>query len=331
MNGRRARTRAAAALAMAAAAVTLTGCVTFPAPDSPAPVAAAMMPTPPGAETNVAVESPPNSESCDATASLRPRGEHPEPMKMPPGSTMEAIERRGRLIVGLDIGSNLFSFRDPISGDIKGFDVDVAGEIARDIFGDPNRIEYRVLSSDERTEALRNEEVDVVVKTMSITCDRLRDASFSSPYYVASQKILAQRNSGISGPEQLAGKRVCAARGTTSLGRMQQIQPRAKMVTTTTWADCLVMLQQGQVDAVTTDDAILAGLASQDPWVEVVGPGLGEEYYGVGIPRGHDDMVRFVNGTLERLRASGRWQEMYNQWLSILGPGDGPPQPDYRD
>lgn len=311
--------------------VMLSGCVDFPAPPSPGPSATAEVPEPLGSEFDVAKEAPPNSSSCDATQSLRPAAQQPEPARMPPGSTMDAIFRRGRLIVGTDIGSNLFSFRDPITGDIQGFDVDLAHEISRAIFNDPNRIEFRVLSSSERINALRNQEVDVVIKTMSITCDRLRDISFSAPYYVASQRILALRGSGITGPEQLANKRVCAARGTTSIGRMQQIQPRAKMVTTTTWADCLVMLQQAQVDAVSTDDAILAGLATQDPWAQVVGPSLGQENYGVGMPVGHDDMVRFVNGTLAELRASGRWQDMYDQWLSILGPGYGAPQPTYRD
>lgn len=311
--------------------VVLAGCVDFPAPESPGPSATAQTPEPLGAQFDAAQEAPPNSSSCDATQSLRPAAEQPRPAQMPPGSTMDAIFRRGRLIVGTDVGSNLFSFRDPITGDIQGFDVDLAHEISRAIFNDPNRIEFRVLSSGERIDALRNKEVDVVIKTMSITCDRLRDISFSVPYYIASQRILSLRGSGITGPAQLADKRVCAARGTTSIGRMQQIEPRAKMVTTTTWADCLVMLQQSQVDAVTTDDAILAGLATQDPWAQLVGPSLGQENYGVGMPVGHDDMVRFVNGTLAAMRASGRWQEMYDKWLSILGPGYGPPQPTYRD
>lgn len=246
---------------------------------------------------------------------------------------MGEIVAHGRLIVGLDIGSNLFSFRDPMSGDIKGFDVDLAREITRAIFNDPGRVEFRVLSSAERIEALKTGAVDVVVKTMSITCERLREVSFSSPYYVASQRILALKESGITGPEKLAGKRVCSARGATSIGRIQSIQPRAHLISTTTWADCLVLLQQGQVDAVTTDDAILAGLAAQDPWVQVVGPSLGEEYYGVGIPHGKDDLVRFVNGVLERIRADGTWWRMYNQWLTVLGDsgGYGPPLVTYRD
>ena len=289
------------------------------------------MPTPPGAETDVAAERPPNLAECNATSTLRPDTPAPEPGQMPPRTTMASIFQRGRLIVGLDIGSNPFSFRDPITGDIQGFDVDIARAIAAAIFGDPNRIEYRVLSSAERISALQNNTVDAVVKTMSITCDRLNDVSFSAPYYVASQKILVNRNSGITNIGGLVDKRVCSARGTTSIGRMQAVAPRAKMVSTTTWADCLVMLQQGQVDAVSTDDAILAGLAAQDPWAEVVGPSLGEEYYGVGLPRGQDDMVRFVNGVLQSLAADGRWQQIYNRWLSILGPSYGPPQPLYRD
>ncbi|GAB03455.1 putative ABC transporter substrate binding protein, partial [Gordonia amarae NBRC 15530] len=269
------------------------------------------------------------STDCDALVSLRP-GTMPTPRKMPARSTMADIFARGRLIVGLDIGSNLFSFRDTITGDIKGFDVDVAQAIARAIFNDPDQIEFRVLTSGERIAALQAGYVDVVVKTMSITCDRRQDVAFSAPYYVANQRILAQRNAGISDTDDLAGKRVCAARGVTSIGRLQSIVPTAKITTTSTWADCLVMLQQGQVDAVSTDDAILAGLAEQDPWVSVIGPSLGEENYAVGIAKGHDDLVRFVNGVLENLRDSGQWQQMYNRWLSILGPGY-PPVPRYED
>lgn len=313
----------------AVVAVTASACADFPAPNSPPPSATALVPTPAGASFDVAREPAPNSETCDATTSLRP-GEMPEPGQMPNRTTMADILWRGRLIVGLDTGSNLFSFRDPVTGDIQGFDVDLARAIAQAIFDDPSHIEYRVLSSGERVDALKNRTVDVVVKTMSVTCDRLHDVAFSSPYYVASQRILALRGSGITDAADLADKRVCAARGVTSIGRLQSIAPRVKMVTTSTWADCLVMIQQGQVDAVSTDDTILAGLAEQDPWVQVVGPSLGTEYYAVGIPKGQDDMVRFVNGVLAQVRADGQWQQWYNRWLSILGPGY-PPQPVYRD
>ncbi len=327
------RIRRIMTVAMIAVAVCVlaAGCFTFPAPTANPPTATAITPTPDGVQTDVPHEAPPNSETCDATASLRPEP-MPEPGQMPVRSTMAGIIERGRLIVGLDIGSNLFSFRDPISGDIQGFDVDIAKAIAAAIFGEAGTpIEFRVLSSAERTQALQDNSVDIVVKTMSITCDRLRSVDFSAPYYIAYQRIMTLRSSNITDADGLAGKRVCAARGSTSIGRLQSIAPRARMVTTTTWADCLVMMQQNQADAVSTDDAILAGLAEQDPWVQVTGPSLGEEAYGVGIPKGKEDMVRFVNGVLEQVRTSGQWQQIYNRWLSILGYSNGPPIPRYRD
>lgn len=312
------------------ATTMVAGCVNAEAPESLPPSASAALPQPAGVSLDVPIEPAPATESCDATASLTP-GPLPEPGKMPPGTTMEAIYKRGWLKVGLDIGSNLLSFRDPISGTIEGFDVDVAKELARAIFGDPERIEFRILNSDDRMNALKDSTVDVVVKTMSITCERLRDIAFSTVYYEASQRILTMRSSDINSVADLAGKRVCAARGTTSIARIQQRVPDAIVDTVSTWADCLVMVQQGQVDAVSTDDAILAGMAAQDPYVHVVGQGLGEEPYGIGINKNDEDLVRFTNGVLQKMREDGTWFDIYDRWLSILGPKYYPPQPSYRD
>lgn len=148
------------------------------------------------------------NQDCDLTASLRPF-----PTKAEADAAVADIRARGRLIVGLDIGSNLFSFRDPITGEITGFDVDLAGEIARDIFGAPSHVEYRILSSDERVTALQRGEVDIVVKTMTITCDRRKLVNFSTVYLDANQRILAPRDSSIVKVSDLSGKRVCVAKG----------------------------------------------------------------------------------------------------------------------
>jgi polar amino acid transport system substrate-binding protein len=243
-----------------------------------------------------------------------------------------AIRQRGRLLVGLDIGSNLLSFRDPISGDITGFDVDIAGEVARDIFGTPGSVEYRILSSAERIKALQANEVDIVVKSMSITCERRKQVAFSTVYLLANQRILAPRDSAISQPSDLSGKRVCAAKGTTSLTRLEQITPAPIIVSVVTWADCLVALQQRQVEAVSTDDAILAGLVSQDPYLHLAGPDLYEEPYGIGINLQNTGLVRFVNGTLERIRRDGTWYTLYRKWLTVpLGSTPAPPTPRYSD
>jgi len=166
---------------------------------------------------------------------------------------------------------------------------------------------------------------------MSITCDRLKQIDFSSPYYVAAQRILAVNNSTIKSAQDLARKRACVATGATSAQRLRRIVPTVSLVETATWADCLVLLQQSGVEAVSTDDAILAGLAVQDPWLQIVGPSLGEEYYGIGVRKGRDDLVRFINAVLADLTANGRWRAISNEWLSVLGTQLGLPQPRYRD
>ncbi|MGB6763138.1 glutamate ABC transporter substrate-binding protein, partial [Mycobacterium sp.] len=266
------------------------------------------------------------ADDCNPTASLRPFNNPADA-----DAAVANIRARGRLIVGLDIGSNLFSFRDPITGEIVGFDVDVAGEVARDIFGTPSQVEYRILSSDERITTLQKSEVDIVVKTMTITCERRKQVNFSTVYLDAAQRILASRDSPITKPSDLSGKRVCVAKGTTSLHRIREIAPPPIVVEVVNWADCLVTLQQRQVDAVSTDDSILAGLVSQDPYLHIVGPNMGTQPYGIGVRLDNTGLVRFVNGTLERIRRDGTWNTLYRKWLTVLGPAPAPPSPRYVD
>ena len=268
----------------------------------------------------------PSANDCDPTASLRPFTN-----KVESDLAVARIRARGRLIVGLDIGSNLLSFRDPITGDITGFDVDIAGEVARDIFGTPSKVEYRILASADRITALQTNTVDIVVKTMTVTCERRELVNFSTVYFNGYQRILAPRESDIYQASDLSGKRVCVARGTTSLERVQQITPQPVIVSVVTWADCLVALQQREVDAISTDDAILAGLMAQDPYLHIVGPSMAQNPYAIGTNLDNTPLVRFVNGTLERIRRDGTWNTLYRKWLTVLGPAPVPPVARYVD
>ncbi|MFC0065985.1 glutamate ABC transporter substrate-binding protein [Umezawaea endophytica] len=281
------------------------------------------------------VRAPPSSgaavPACDATASLRPDGALPTPGAMPTGSTMERIAARGRLIAGVDQNTYLMGFRNPGTGAIEGFDVDMAREIAKALFGDPNRIQFKVLTSEQRIPALEQGEVDVVVRTMTINCERAQKVAFSSVYYQAGQRVLASRGSGITGPDSLGGRKVCATKGSSSLANVANIAAKPVVVSVANWTDCLVMLQQGQVDAVSTDDTILAGLAAQDPYTEMVGPQFTQEPYGMGIPKANEDFVRFVNGVLERIRDDGTWSTIHQRWLGVLDRNATPPAAKYRD
>lgn len=297
--------------------------------DAGIPEVAAVMPLPAGAviSTGIPSDLPAKDESCDPLPSLRPDDK-------PPAERVPKILERGRLIVGLDQGSNLFSFRDPGTGELTGFDVELAREIATDIFGDPRQVEFRSLTSANRIKALEDDEVDLVIRSMSITCERRERVTFSVPYFQAYQRVLAVRGSGIENLEDLEGKRVCVASGTTSGAQLWQELDRITVLSVNTWADCLVAIQQDQVDAITTDDAILVGITAQDPYLQIVGPQLNAEPYGVGIAKSTpqnntDGLVRQVNSTLERIRNDGTWNRMYSTWLSGLGSSPGMPQPIY--
>lgn len=288
-------------------------------------------PLPAGARWLTAEEAartvPVQAEDCDATAGLRP-----DPAGIDrDAAEVRAVLERGRLVVGLDPGSNLFSFRDPLTGELVGFDVDLAREIARDLLGDPDRVDFRFLSSAEREQALREGTVDLVVKTMTITCERAREVDFSTVYLRAHQRLLVPQGSPITDLADLAGRRVCIVAGTTSIARIAQRAPETEILSVPSWGDCLVALQQDRVDAVSTDDTILAGMVAQDPNLIIVGPPIAEEPYGVGLPPGSDALTRAVNATVERIRTDGTWTAMYQRWLPMLGPAPAPPEPSYVD
>lgn len=284
----------------------------------------------PAGTVEVTTVPAPGNANCDREASLRP-GPMPTPGAMPAGSTMAAIAERGSLVVGVDQDTNLFGFRDPATGQLEGFDIDVAREIARGIFGDPDRVDLKVVDATQRESVLQSGLVDVVVRTYSITCDRKDKVAFSTTYFTANQKILTTKGSGIDSAATLSNKRVCAVLGTTSLLALFALDPRPTVFGVSTWTDCLVMLQQGQVDAISTDDVVLSGLAAQDPNTEVVGVSMGIEPYGVGINKENTDLIRFVNGLLEQMRADGTWERLYAARLQSLGPSPGPPAARYQD
>ena len=262
-------------------------------------------------------------------SSLRPQGPLPEPGRMPAGSTMARIAARGHLIVG--IGLDAYPLAFPKDMTLAGFDIDIVRDIAEAITGDRERVVFRPHPAAGRLEPVRSGQVDLVAATVSVTCSRREHVEFSAVYYEARQRVLVNRGSGITGLEGLRGKRVCAARGTTSLRTILGHPSQPIPVGEPTPSDCLMLLQLGEVDAVSSDDTQLAGMAEQDPRTEIVGAPLSEEPYATAISKDRPDLVRFVNAVLERRAQDGRWLAGYQRWLTELGPPPSPPTPQYRD
>ncbi|MEV0075430.1 glutamate ABC transporter substrate-binding protein [Nocardia neocaledoniensis] len=311
------RTRRPLLVAVAAALVLVAGCGDAPEPSAIA--ATAVAPPLPGAEAITTAPTAEGTGTCDTEATLAPTAQ-PRPGAMPAGSSMAAIVANGRLRVGVDQNTYMFGFRNPSTGRLEGFDIDLAREIARDLFGDPNKIELRSVSAADRIPLLQEKKVDMIVRTFSATCERRREVDFSGVYYRAAQRIAAPKGSGITGAAGLAGKRVCVTKGTTAAAPLFELATVPTVFGVTNWTDCLVALQQGTVDAISGDEPILAGLVAQDRNLELVGESIGAGAYAVGVPKGSDDLVRFVNGVLDRMRADGSWQRIYEQHLSTLGP-----------
>lgn len=306
-------------------ALIVTGCSSSAYDPTPLPT-----PTATASPTPAPSPSGPAAPVCaDPLASYAPTSPLPAPGAMPAGSTMARIAERGRLVVGVSADSLLLGARNPITGQLEGFDIDMAHLVSQAIFGDPTKIELRVITAAERIPLLEDGSVDLVARNMTITCARWEQIAFSAEYYRSGQKLLVPLGSGATSLADLAGERVCAPAGSTSLDKLKDF-PDVVPVAAATHTGCLVKFQQGQVDAITGDDTVLAGLAAQDPYAQVVGPAFTAEPYGLGIRKQDVDLVRFVNGVLAQAVADGRWTQSHDRWLAAaLGPVSAPPVPDY--
>ncbi|MGV8965075.1 MAG: transporter substrate-binding domain-containing protein [Cellulomonas sp.] len=323
---RRASTRTALVGLVALFAALVAGCTSSAYDATPLPSAST---APPSAAPTPGPSASAPPVCADPLASYAPMTPLPAPGAMPAGSTMAKIADRGRLIVGVSGDSLLLGARNPISGKIEGFDIDTARLVSQAIFGDPDKIELRVITAAERIPLLQDGSVDLVARNMTITCDRWAQIAFSAEYYRSGQKLLVPLGSTATSLADLSGQRVCAPTGSTSLDKLKDF-PDVIAVGAATHTGCLVKFQQGEVDAITGDDTVLAGLAAQDPYAQVVGPAFTAEPYGLGINSANVDLVRFVNGVLAQAAADGRWTQSYDRWLAdALGAAPAPPVPDY--
>jgi polar amino acid transport system substrate-binding protein len=286
---------------------------------------------PKAAATTPPAAAAPVDESCQPRKSWRPTEALPAPGHMKAGTEMAEIQKNGRLVLGTSQDTLLFSSRNPLTGQIEGFDVDMGRQIAQAIFGDPNKLQIKVIAYDQRVPDAVDGTVDLVADTMTINCERWSSVNFSTVYYDAGQKVLVSTDSKAKGIADLSGKKVCAAVGSTSLDNITKANPKAVAVGEPAFADCLVAFQQNQVDAISTDDVILAGLAAQDPYAKVVGSRFTEEPYGMAMSNKHKEFTQFVNQVLAQNRANGTWKSTYTKWLGKqFGPAPQPPVAEYR-
>jgi polar amino acid transport system substrate-binding protein len=312
---------------LAAATLLLAGCGAGNYEATPLPVAET-----PSASPSAPSTTAPPTQCGNALASYDPMNPLPQPNEMPANSFMAKIRAHGKLRAGVSADTLLLGARNPLTNNIEGFDIDMLKAVSQAIFGQPDNIDFKVITAAQRIDALRNGSVDIVARAMTINCARWEQIAFSARYYEAGQKVLVKADSKAKSKDDLvAGTRVCAPTGTSSYDNLTLFPKDVVRVGSDTHTGCLVLFQQGKVDAITGDDTVLAGLAAQDPYAKVLqAPRFTSEPYGLGISQAHPEFVSFVNKVLENVKADGRWKASYNRWLAgALGPAPAPPTPVY--
>ena len=289
--------------------------------------------------------SAPAASDCTpaARASYRPLASQPPPRAMPDGTLMSQIQERGYLLVGTSSDTRLLSDRNPLLNPddpklYEGFDIEMARRVAEAIFGDdsPEHLRFRAISAADRVPFVNNGVakggVDMIARAMTVNCPRWNQVDFSSVYFESTQQVLVRKGAKETTLADLgrAKKKVCATNGSTSIASLTKfpgIQPVGVKYTT----DCMALWQQGTVDAITGDDAILAGLTAQDPSAVVPGrESIEKEPYGLAVAKDHPEFAQFINGVLEQLRKDGGWQKAYtSSGLAARLPGRTQPPADF--
>lgn len=248
------------------------------------------------------------------------------------------IQTKGKLRVGTREDNVPFGVKNITTSKFEGFDVDIAREVAKAIFGNESDIdkfiEYIPVVSATRIPTLNENKADFVIATFTINDDRKKQIDFSDVYFNTGQKILVKKdNNAITKVTDLNGKRVCSAVGSTSEVNIRKEAPTATLELQATYPPCLILLQQGRVDAVSTDETILFGLVKQDPNTKIVGGYFSAEPYGIGVKKNvsndRNGFVDLLNRTLVAVIQDGRWATSYKQWITPVS-GDEKRTPDQR-
>lgn len=218
--------------------------------------------------------------------------------------------------------------------EMSGFDVDVAKYVAKQLGSNSPDIEWVQAVSAQRETLISSGQVDMIVATYSITDKRKESVSFAGPYFIAGQDLLVRSDeSGIVGPESLDGKKLCSVKGSTSAQKVKDKVPGVNLVEFATYSECMAGLISKGIDALTTDDTILAGFASQSQFkgkVKVVGKTFSTENYGIGIKKGDTALCTKVTDAITKMIKDGDWQKAVDKHFGPAGYKAGagnPPTP----
>jgi glutamate transport system substrate-binding protein len=247
------------------------------------------------------------------------------------GTTMATLQSKGKLIAGVKFDQRGFGLKSATGGSIEGFDVEIAKQIGLAIFGagGDSKVEFKEAISANRETFIQNGDVDIVVATYTINDARKEKVSFAGPYFSAKQDIMVKKtDTSIKSVTDLAGKKVCSVQGSTSLKNLQTKVPTADTsITFGKYTECASALEDGRVQAVTTDNVILAGLVTDSAGkFALVNAPFTEEPYGIGLKKDDTAFRAFVNDLLEKIEKDGTYKTIFEKTAGKDGlPFSDPP------
>ncbi|WP_409275295.1 transporter substrate-binding domain-containing protein [Neobacillus sp. SCS-31] len=231
-------------------------------------------------------------------------------------SVMGQIEKRDKIIFGVKHDTRLFGLKNPSTGEVEGFDIDLARALAKEILGDENKVQFKEVTSKTRIPMLNNGDIDAVIATMTISEERKKEVDFTDVYFLAGQSLLVKKGSKVKGLEDLKkGTKVLAVKGSTSAVNIREKAPETQVLEFENYAEAFTALKSGKGDALTTDDSILYGMADEDPSFELVGGTFTEEPYGIAVKKGNEELVEKLNEALKAVKDSGKYDEIKDKWI----------------
>ena len=233
--------------------------------------------------------------------------------------TFDAMQSNGKVRVGVKEDQPGLGYLDAVTGERSGFDIEIATWIAAELGFSPDQIEFQKIPSANREQAIINGDIDYYVGTYSITDKRKEQVGFAGPYFITGQGLLVTAdNTDITSDQDLAGKTVCSATGSTPIQNIKDNYPDTKTTEFDNYSQCVEALKDGTVDAVTTDQAILIGYAAQEPdALKVVGEPFSVEKYGVGVPKDDAALRHFINKVFTD--GGETWTKIYDETLGASG------------
>lgn len=229
---------------------------------------------------------------------------------------LERTEKSPEIIWGVKYDTRLFGMMNVSTGEVEGFDIDIAKEITKQMLGEDAKATFVEVTSKTRIPLLKNGNIDAIIATMTITEERKEQVDFSDVYFDAGQSLLVKKGSKITGVADLnSNTTVLAVKGSTSAINIREHAPDAKILELENYAEAFTALQSGQGDAMTTDNAILLGMADENPNYTLVGGNFTNEPYGIAINKEQEAFLTAVNQALEEMHKNGTYDKVYNKWF----------------